>query len=55
MQSRQISCVNSIIVYSCHFIANSTSYVVLLIFEMLFSVPVISRIESIEGGQVVRG
>ena len=38
--------------YSYHFIANSTSY---LNAETVFSVPVISQIESIGGGRVGGG
>ena len=47
---------NSVVIYvrSYHFIANSTSYLnaALLVFQIVFSAPVISRIESIGGGWV---
>ena len=35
--------------YSYHFITNSKSYLMLLVFEMVFSVPVKSQIEPIGG------
>ena len=60
IQSRQISCINSVITYirsyvQYHFIANSTSSLNTAGFLMAFSVPVISQIGSIGGGQVGGG
>ena len=52
IQSRQISCIISVVIYSYHFIAKSTSYLNAAGFWIVFSVPVISRIESIGGGRV---